>query len=127
MVKLISVIYRLRNIIKNYMKYRTNIIYDRYFIKVIGEFINNVYKGCYYSQIESLLLEYYSTMMDFPSFVCDLSYEEDSRLIRKIHLKNKSLINDFLCKINDFMYNDKELTEHQKDKLNYVIHKNFIR
>lgn len=126
MVKLISVIYRLRNIIKNYMKYRTNIIYDRYFIKVISEFIIYVCeKAYYYRPIENLLLEFYPRMIPTPCYAT--MYDDEEPLIKNLQIPNINMVNSFINKINDFMYNDKELTEHQKDKLNYVIHKNFIR
>ena len=125
-MKLINVIYKLRNIIKNYRKYRYEIVYDRQFINIIEQLIIKLLERAYhYRPVENLVLEFYPSMMLMPYAL--ITYYEVEQIIRNIKLKNKKIVNEFLTMINDYMYCDMELTEEQKDKMNYIINKNFIR
>ena len=128
-MKLINVIYKLRNIIKNYRKYRYDIVYDKQFINIIEQLIKKLLERAYHFRpVENLILEFYPSMMLIPYNMS--MYFDEEQIIRNIKLKNKKIVNEFLTMINDYMYCDMELTEEQKDKknkMNYIINKNFIR
>ena len=125
-MKLINVIYKLRNIIKNYRKYRYDIVYDNQFIDIIEQLIKQLLERAHqYRPMTHLLLELYTSMTLMPYGL--ITYYEVEQIIRNIKLKNKKIVNEFLTMINDYMYCDMELTEEQKDKMNYIINKNFIR
>ena len=127
-MKLINVIYKLRNIIKNYRKYRYDIVYDNQFIDIIEQLIKQLLERAHqYRPIAHLLLELYTSMTLIPYNMIMPTYYEVEQIIRNIKLKNKKIVNEFLMIINDYMYCDMELTEVQKDKMNYIINKNFIR
>ena len=125
-MKLINVIYKLRNIIKNYRKYRYDIVYDNQFIDIIEQLIKQLLERAHqYRPIAYLLLKYYTSMTLMPYGL--ITYYEVEQIISNIKLNNKKMVNEFLTMINDYMYCDMELTEDQKDKMNYIINKNFIR
>ncbi len=56
-----------------------------------------------------------------------VNYKEDIKVIQNINIICDCKINNYITLINEFVYNDKKLTERQKDKMNYIIFNKYIR
>lgn len=126
-MKLINIVYKIRNVIKNYRKYRDNIVYDKKFLLILDELIMKLSeRACHYSYLEHILTEYYPNMPNWFSLLND-TYDNDSQVLRNIITDRKEHYNIFLMKLNDFMYNDDYLKDDQKDKMNFIIFKNNIK
>ena len=92
-MKLINVIYKLRNIIKNYRKYRYEIVYDRQFINIIEQLIIKLLERAYhYRPVENLVLEGHFVLRKgaFPKVPC---------MIYSVFYKNNTKLNDKFNKI----------------------------
>lgn len=129
-MKLLNIVHKLRSIIKNYRKYRPHIVYEKHFIELIDSFIVKLMKGekaYYYGFMENIILEYYPSQCKWFNIPHKI-FDDDYNVLRYFTIDAKQCyLNEFLMKLNDYMYNDKHLQDYQKDILNLIISKKYIR